>query len=170
VRLVQAVIKGDAMDEVVRDAVMMGVGVVQPVVTARSEATLASLVRGRRRERWQRIAVASAKQCGRAVVPAVLEPRALDGLLDDLSPATRGSAFICVEPSVAAGAVRVSDLEAPPAAEVTLLVGPEGGWTPDELARAAPVCRPITLGGRTLRANAAAIVALSAMLAHWRLL
>ena len=47
VTLAQAVLKGDKMDDVVRDAVMMGVAAIQPVVTARSEVTLQSLVRGR---------------------------------------------------------------------------------------------------------------------------
>ena len=56
---------------------MMGAAEIQPVVTARTEVTRASLLRGRRRERWERIAVSSAKQCGRATVPrrgAVVRP------------------------------------------------------------------------------------------------
>jgi 16S rRNA (uracil1498-N3)-methyltransferase len=73
--LAQAVLKGDKMDDVVRDAVMIGVAAIHPIVTARSEISLASLARGRRRERWERIAVSSAKQCGRAVVPSIAEPR-----------------------------------------------------------------------------------------------
>jgi 16S rRNA (uracil1498-N3)-methyltransferase len=149
---------------------MMGVGVVQPIVAERSEVTVAALVRGRRRERWQRIAVSSAKQCGRAVVPAVLEPRTLVAVLEELRVAPHGVVLLCVEPSVAAGAASVADLEGPPPSEVTLLVGPEGGWAPEELVLAARVCRFVTIGGRTLRANAAAIVALSALLTRWRLL
>ena len=65
--LAQAVLKGDKMDGVVRDAVMLGLAAIQPIVTARSEVTLATLTRGARRERWHRVAVSSAKQCGRAV-------------------------------------------------------------------------------------------------------
>src|SRR5688572_16934701 len=77
--LAQAVLKGDKMDGIVRDAVMLGFVVVQPIVTARSEVSLAALTRSARHQRWQRIAVSSAKQCGRAVVPAVAPPIAFEG-------------------------------------------------------------------------------------------
>ena len=80
ITLAQAVLKGDKMDDVVRDAVMMGVAAIQPIVTVRSEVSLAALERGRRRDRWQRIAISSAKQCGRAVVPTMLDPRPLESL------------------------------------------------------------------------------------------
>ena len=77
--LAQAVLKGDKMDGVIRDAVMLGVAAVQPIVTARCEVTLATLTRGGRVDRWHRVAVSSAKQCGRAVVPAIAPPIAFDG-------------------------------------------------------------------------------------------
>ena len=64
--LVQAVLKGDKMDGVVRDATMAGVAEIVPVVTERSVVGLSALGRGHAHERWQRVAIASAKQCGRA--------------------------------------------------------------------------------------------------------
>ena len=66
--LAQAVIKGEKMDDVVRDATMMGVTAIEPLLT---EHTAAHIKAGRAPERWRRIAVASAKQCRRAVVPAI---------------------------------------------------------------------------------------------------
>src|SRR5437870_5209253 len=66
--LAQAVLKGDKMDDVVRDATMMGVAVIEPLVTAH---TVARMKEGRAPERWRRIAIASAKQCHRAVVPGI---------------------------------------------------------------------------------------------------
>jgi 16S rRNA (uracil1498-N3)-methyltransferase len=54
----------------------------------------------------------------------------------------------------------------PPSA--TLVVGPEGGWTEDEIRVASEVGTLVTLGGRTLRADAMALVALSALFTHWR--
>src|SRR5690348_9750146 len=57
--LVQAVLKSDRMDEIVRDAVMLGVAAIQPVVTARAEVTVAALLRGARVDRWKRVALAS---------------------------------------------------------------------------------------------------------------
>ena len=92
VTLAQAVLKGDKIDEVIRDAVMMGVSAVQLLVTARTEVPAPAWSRGRRLERWQRIAVSSAKQCGRAVVPAVLAPAPLGDVLRRLSRAGEADA------------------------------------------------------------------------------
>ena len=89
VTLGQAVLKGDKMDDVVRDAVMLGVADVLPVVSARSETTLAALRKARRVERWQRIAISSAKQCGRAVVPTVHEPARLTTIVEGGRPGMR---------------------------------------------------------------------------------
>lgn len=168
VTLAQAVLKGDKMDAIVRDAVMMGVVAVQPVVTARSEVTLPALVRGHRQERWERIAVSSAKQCGRALVPAVLEPRTFDAIITSLAGLTLPDpCLMFVEPSASADALSVGDLEGTPPRETTVLVGPEGGWTPEELEKGAAVSRPVTLGGRIFRADAMPVVALAALFTRW---
>ena len=76
--LAVAVLKGDKMDDVVRDAVMLGVARIQPLLTAHTETTAAAIERGRRVDRWMRIGVASAKQCGRATVPEIGSPCSLD--------------------------------------------------------------------------------------------
>ena len=76
--LVQAVLKGDKMDAVVRDATMAGVARIAPIVTERSLVGLNTLARGHAHERWQRVAVASAKQCRRARLPAIDAPRPLE--------------------------------------------------------------------------------------------
>src|SRR3954469_12510025 len=75
--LAQAVLKGDRMDAVVRDATMMGVAAIEPVVSAR---TIARVPRTDN-DRWFRVSVASAKQCRRAVVPAISAPLAFDDWL-----------------------------------------------------------------------------------------
>ena len=169
VTLVQAVLKGDKMDEVVRDAVMMGVAAVQPTVTARSEVRLTSLVRSQRQERWQRVAVSSAKQCGRATVPRVLEPCAFAAVPVALAGMTLpGPALMFVEPSASVDALALSDLDAAPPRATTVLIGPEGGWTTEEIERASSACRLVTLGGRTLRADATAVVVLAALFALWK--
>ena len=72
--LVQAVPKGDAIDQIVRDVVMMGVAAVVPLVSDRAEVKVERLQASGRAARWQRIAVSSVKQCGRAVVPVVHAP------------------------------------------------------------------------------------------------
>ena len=169
VTLAQAVLKGDKMDAVVRDAVMMGAAVIQPLVPARSEVGLAALRRGHRRERWQRIAVSSAKQCGRAVVPAILEPRPFEDVSASLADMTKpGSGLMFVEPSASTDVIALGDLDAAPPLETTVLIGPEGGWTAEEIKKGSTACRLVTLGTRTLRADATAIVALTALFTRWR--
>src|SRR5690606_10332435 len=152
----------------IRDAVMLGVAAVQPVVSARSEMPRAALVRGRRADRWQRIAVSAVKQCGRAVVPPVAEPRTVDALLDVLRAPAADPALLPVEPGAAGNARALSALDLGAVSRATLVVGPEGGWTPDEVARLSDVCSPVTLGGRTLRADAVPLVALAALFTIWR--
>jgi 16S rRNA (uracil1498-N3)-methyltransferase len=164
ITLAQAVLKGDKMDDVVRDAVMMGVAAIQPIVTVRSEVSLAALERGRRRDSWQRIAISSAKQCGRAVVPTMLDPRPLESL----GRALPAPVLMLVEPDAASGAVSLSSLEGLVPDAATVMVGPEGGWTPEELDAVSQFGRLITLGGRTLRADAMAVVAIAALFAKWR--
>ena len=165
--LVQALLKGDAMDAVVRDATMLGVTSIQPMSTGRGEVPAASMAKGGRRGRWQRIAVSSAKQCGRAVVPDVREPIALSEALTRAQP---GLLVFLTEPSSRAGAGRLGDLT-PPRDEAAVFVGPEGGWTEEEIAAAAAAgAHLVTLGERTLRADAAALVALPVLLYAWGVL
>ena len=162
VTLVISVLKGDKMDDVVRDAAMMGVAAIQPVMSARSEVGLAALRRGHRTERWTRIAIASVKQCGRAVVPAIGEPVALDAWI-----ARRSTEQILVLREPSRGSPRrLRDVE--PSAAAQLLIGPEGGWSDQECdGFEAAGFHPVSLGGRTLRADAAPIVALAALYEAW---
>jgi 16S rRNA (uracil1498-N3)-methyltransferase len=164
VRLVlgQALLKGDAMDQVVRDAVMLGASRVIPLDTEHAEMPARRVVQSGRVSRWQRIAVSSAKQCGRALVPEVTPPQQLAGCLQTFQGEAR---FLLAEPALAdlearfAAPVRIAASD-----EVLLLVGPEGGWSAGEVASArAAGCRPLTLGSRTLRADAAALVGLTAL-------
>ena len=167
ITLVQGVLKGAGMDDVVRDAVMIGVAAIQPIVTARTEATLASIQQGRRQDRWQRIAISSAKQCRRAVVPPVLAPRpfeALAGLIDQRRLSS--PALMLVEPGVS-DAISLGDVDLSAPKECSVLVGPEGGWSPDEIVMASAACRLVTVGGRTIRADAMALVASAALFSKW---
>lgn len=171
--LVVSVLKGDKLDDVVRDAVMLGVASVRPVVSERSEISLATVAKGTRIARWQRIAVASAKQCGRAVVPRIHDAAPLDWYLSDPSThetregESRSLRVMCVEPSAALGEVHPVQAIPKPAA-VDLIIGPEGGWAVSEVAAAHDSGAILmSLGGRTLRADAVPIVALTALLTTW---
>ena len=169
ITLAQAVLKGDKMDDVVRDAVMIGVAAVQPILTTRAEVSRSTVERGRRRERWERIAVSSAKQCGRAVVPAIHDPIAFDELTAAVGAMRLpGPALMLVEPGANAGdTMALGDLDGPPPKEATVVIGPEGGWTPEEIVSGASQCRLVTMGGRTIRSDAMATVAVAALFARW---
>jgi 16S rRNA (uracil1498-N3)-methyltransferase len=168
VTLASAVLKGDGFDQVVRDAVMLGVSTIQPVVSTRTDVAPAAVARGRRTDRWQRIALASMKQCGRAVLPSIARPADLPTLL---AAEHEGARLMLVEPQ-AGGADRVPlaalGAQAAPGA-ATLLVGPEGGWTVEEVQAAKRAGWTLLgLGGRTLRAEAAPIVALAGLWTVWK--
>jgi 16S rRNA (uracil1498-N3)-methyltransferase len=169
ITLVQAVLKGDKMDAIVRDAVMLGAAAVQPIVTTRTEVSLATLARGRRLERWQRIAISSTKQCGRAVVPVVHEPRAFDVVPRAIGDLVIPSpALMLVEPRASTNTVPFGELGVTRPTEASVLVGPEGGWTPEEIESVSGVCRLVSLGQRTLRADAMALVAMTAAFTLWK--
>jgi len=164
--LVQSVLKGDKMDDVVRDAVMLGAAAIQPIVARRSETTVASILRGARVERWRRVSLASVKQSGRAVLPDVRMPLTLESWLGDPPAAMR---LMLVEPGSGAAVAPIAVLRSEPIPEsAAVLVGPEGGWDPSEYALAASRgVRLVSLGGRTLRADAVAIAALSVLQFLW---
>lgn len=164
VTLVMSVLKGDKMDDVVRDAVMLGVSAIHPVVSERAETSLAAMARSGRLARWERIAVSSAKQCGRAVVPAIHAATPLEWCWRDNTAAMR---VMCVEPSAALADV-VAVQRIPKAAAVHLIIGPEGGWSVTEVATAHDSgAMLMSLGERTLRADAVPMVALTALLTSW---
>ncbi|MBY0494366.1 MAG: 16S rRNA (uracil(1498)-N(3))-methyltransferase [Cyanobacteria bacterium] len=171
--LVVSVLKGDKMDEVVRDAVMLGVSSIRPVISERSEISLQSMAKSSRIARWQRIAVSSAKQCGRAVVPPVHDAAPLDWYWSGPSThetrqgASRSLRVVCVEPSAALGDV-LGVQSVPRAESVDVIVGPEGGWAVSEVAAAHDSGAILmSLGNRTLRADAVPIIALTALLTIW---
>jgi len=159
--LVQAVLKGDKMDDVVRDATMAGASSIVPIVTGRSLAGLRLLGRSRTQERWQRVAIASAKQCRRARLPAIEPPQ---GFREWLEQPFEGLRLLLVEPSAdAPGVVPLREALAGPAPRgVACIVGPEGGWSADERRAAVEAgCVPASLGQMTLRADAVGLVAVS---------
>jgi 16S rRNA (uracil1498-N3)-methyltransferase len=169
VTLAQAVLKGDKMDDVVRDAVMIGAAAVRPILTARTETSAAILEKSHRRDRWERIAVSAAKQCGRAVVPPILEPVTFDVLIQILLDKwLAGPAIMLVEPGAAKSVVSFSELDVEMPKAATAVVGPEGGWTLDEIQAASTVCRLVTMGRRTLRADAMGLIAIAAVFSRWR--
>ncbi|HKB13129.1 MAG TPA: 16S rRNA (uracil(1498)-N(3))-methyltransferase [Vicinamibacterales bacterium] len=166
ITIAQAVLKGDKMDDVIRDAVMLGAAAIQPIVTKRTETTVASLVRSARVERWRRVALASVKQSRRAVFPDIRLPLTLETVLEEPAAALR---LMLVEPSASGSAQPVSTIQQlPQPPDATVFIGPEGGWTEHECASArAHGVHLVTLGHRTLRADAVPVAAISVLQFVW---
>jgi 16S rRNA (uracil1498-N3)-methyltransferase len=167
VTLAQAILKADKMDDVVRDAVMLGVSAIQPLVTKRTEATVAALLRGSRVDRWRRVALASVKQSRRAVLPEVRTPLTFETYLEEPRP---DQTLMFVEPGVDGECDPLSSLrDAPAPQDAAILVGPEGGWAVGECdaARRRGI-RLVTLGRRTLRADAVPVAAISVLQFIWQ--
>ena len=164
--LAQAVLKADKMDDVVRDAVMLGVAAIQPLITKRSETTVAALTRGARRDRWTRVALASVKQSRRATFPDIRGPLTLEAYLTEPRPPL---SLMFIEPGVSVSAPSLAVLRGRPApSEAAVLVGPEGGWDEEEWTAAqATGVELVTLGHRTLRADAVPIAAISILQFLW---
>lgn len=146
-----APLKHARLDYMVQKAVEMGAGILSPVIT---RYTQVSRVNG---ERMAANAIEAAEQCGILSLPRVEEPRALDAWLAAL-PEDRLLVF-CDEASTVEDPIAA--LRQAPAGPVSVLIGPEGGFSPEERARIAPRGLTLSLGPRILRADTAAVAALA---------
>ncbi len=147
------------MDSIVRQVTELGVDRIVPVVAERSQQAKAKAAAMQRRaERWRRIAEAAAEQSHRARVPEVEVPCGFGELEWDLLPRP----MFIADP----GAGAVARAPAPDA--VSVLVGPEGGWTEPEVSAAlAAGAQSFGLGPRVLRADTAGVVAVSLFQSWW---
>ncbi len=153
-----ALLKGEKFDLVVQKATELGVTKVVPLITRYADIHLRDEADATKRvARWQRIALEAAKQSGRAFVPEISAPVAFGLVLgsskDDLRvmfSERGGGALSSVTPSQS----------------MTALVGSEGGWSDEEIEQArVQDFHIVTLGGRVLRAETAAITVM-ALLQH----
>jgi 16S rRNA (uracil1498-N3)-methyltransferase len=166
VTLAQALLKSDKMDRVIRDAVMLGVAAVQPFVSRRTDVPIKAVADGGRQDRWDRTVISSVKQCGRAVVPLVHPTKALHDVLASTAAETR---LMFVEPNARAEVGDLTKLEGQRPSTAMVLIGPEGGWDAAELDAAVEAgVTLVTLGRRTLRADAAAAAAIAVLQYVWR--
>ena len=164
--LAVALLKGEKLDLVVQKATELGVCRVAPVVTKLADVRLRGVDETSRRvERLRRIALEACKQSGRARVPLIDEPAAFETFVKG-GPADGAVWRVLFSERGGVGlAGAIENLRARPAA-VAALVGSEGGWTNEELAQARGAGWDIvTLGGRVLRAETAAIT-VAALLQH----
>ncbi|MGP1382484.1 MAG: 16S rRNA (uracil(1498)-N(3))-methyltransferase [Thainema sp.] len=183
VTLVAALPKGNGFDEVVRQVTELGVTRIMPVISDRTLLKPSD----NRLKRWQRIANEAAEQSERRVIPTVSDPITLRQLFQESNHTLQ---YIAVargnwpsllqqlqldlsqiggdQPTASQPATNHQPLTINPSTlnSLTIAIGPEGGWTTDEIESAIAVgYQPISLGNRVLRAVTAPVVALATIAA-----
>lgn len=164
-QLAVALLKGEKFDLVVQKATELGVVRIVPVTTRFADIRLRDERDGAKRvTRWQRIALEAAKQSGRAVVPEVISPVAFESLVQ--AAVSDNAIGLMFSERDGKSLFEVGKNLPARLTSLTALVGPEGGWANEELTLAFEAAWTIvTLGGRTLRAETAAI-AVTVLLQH----
>jgi 16S rRNA (uracil1498-N3)-methyltransferase len=172
ITLVQGLLKGEKMDWIIQKTTELGVREIIPVITERSQVR-----ETRKTARWRKIAEEASRQSGRSVVPEVHEPLELKEFLRKSELARHGDAetrghgeikgFIFWEEggvSFTEAVKKISVSPGPPftVSPIHLFIGPEGGFTHDEVALAEEKgLQAVSLGKRILRAETAALSAVT---------
>ena len=160
--LAQCLPKGDRMELIVQKASELGAERIHPIQSEHTVVRYDAAKARSRRERWQRIADEASGQCGRSRRPSVEPIRLLDDWLDGLSMGDGERLIFCYEGESRRGLK--SCIEGSTAWRVLLLVGPEGGFSPEEAARVMEKGgESVSLGPRILRTETAAIAAMCAV-------
>jgi 16S rRNA (uracil1498-N3)-methyltransferase len=162
--LLQAVPKGSRMDYLVEKAVELGVWEIVPLQTARGIARPGETGHASRPERWRRIAESAARQCGTAWLPHVGAPVSFDAALARLAACDH--AFLAaLGPGTTPLREAIGQISGGgPDVTVAVLIGPEGDFTPEEIAQGRSAgALPVSLGSLTLRVETAALYAVSVL-------
>ena len=173
ITLVQAVCASEKMDWIMQKAVELGVSRIQPITTSRSVVRLSGERADKRMRHWQQIVTSACEQCGRNHLPQVLPllslPEWLGGQMTGRKNSRDGAPDnLCFMLSPTAEKGLRDFPEVAMVAALTLLVGPEGGFAPEEEAAArATGFVPLRLGGRIRRTETAALAAVAALQALW---
>lgn len=162
ITLGQAIPKGKNMDLIVQKATELGVASIAPLLSERTVIQLDAEEAEKKRLKWEGVAIEAAKQCGQNWLPKVQVPRSPK---DFFNAGERYDLMLIA--SLQTDAVHLKTIlgeQAKRPSKVLVLVGPEGDFTPAEIALAKSCgCRPITLGPIVLRTETAALYCLSVL-------
>jgi 16S rRNA (uracil1498-N3)-methyltransferase len=160
ITLAQGLARGERMDIVIQKAVELGVARIVPLATIRSQVRLDPARTARRLAHWQAIVTQACEQCGRNRVPQVDGPTTIEAFVAGDTASLR----LVLAPS---GDVSLP-ATLPHAMSISLVIGPEGGLSDDEIRFLTNAgYQHVRLGPRTLRTETAALVAISALQARW---
>lgn len=160
--LLLAIFKFDHLEWGIEKATELGVARITPILARRTEKHLAQAAL-KRAERWRRIALEASKQSRRTSIPEIADPTPLKPALLATDPTPTRILLSEIEQSTPLQDA-LGQASSP---ETALAIGPEGGWTPEELQLFIDhTWKPVTLGPRILRAETAAIAAIAIAGAH----
>lgn len=156
ITLVQGLLKGEKMDLVIQKTTELGVKEIIPVVTERSQ-----MRETRKVTRWRKIAEEASRQSGRSIIPVIHDPIKFFDILNLLRPSNKVNGLLFYEE----GGMKLSEAVSsfvPRLSSLFIFVGPEGGFTKEEVFLAKEKGLFVTsLGERILRAETAAISAVA---------
>ena len=164
IELVLAMIKPDKMDFAIQKAVELGVSTIQPVYSERSVIKIKANRLEKKLEHWRGIIIAACEQSGRTAVPEINAPKTfLEALIERDS---RKNLSIAMLPSASS---QLKDLSQEGSAQaVSIIIGPEGGFTKNEEQQMLEKkINSINFGPRILRTETAVVAAITAVQQHW---
>lgn len=163
IHLAQVMSRGDRMDYVIQKAVELGVRSITPLTSARCEVRLNPQRQEKRLLQWQQQIISACEQCGLNIIPTINNCQSLEGFCESIEPG-KGKKII-LHP----GQHQASEYFSQPAPEeVTVLIGPEGGFNDDEISLAQQRgfdC--LTLGPRVFRTETAPVAILTLLQHYW---
>jgi 16S rRNA (uracil1498-N3)-methyltransferase len=156
IHLAQAISKGERMELVMQKAVELGVSSITPIITERCVVKLDKERMAKKLHQWQSIVIAACEQSGRNTVPQVHQPLSLTQYLQEAQTELK----LILHP----GTNKTWRDYTLGNTDISLLIGPEGGLSDDEIITAcAQGFQPLSLGPRILRTETAAITVLSVL-------
>jgi len=163
ITLAQAIPKGKTMEWILEKATELGVAEIAPLLTERTVIQLDARDAAKKREKWQGVVIEACKQCGQNWLPRVDLPQTPKGFFKanqefDLM------LIASLQPDAIPFKKVLAEFHSKSPARVLILIGPEGDFTPAEIALAqGQGCRPVTFGSIILRVETAAIYGLSVL-------
>ncbi len=158
--LAQALAKGEKFDFIVQKATELGASCITPLITEYADVKLNAEQAGKRLERWQRISLEALKQSGRRKIVKIALPVSIEKFFESNDQKNKEEIIffnerggLTLEPAL--NSLKNKEI-------VTAMIGPEGGWSDKEIHLFNQhACKSVTLGGRILRTETAAIAAIT---------
>lgn len=153
--LAQVISRGEKMDFTLQKSVELGVSEITPLISQRCCVRLDEDRLNKKMNSWQKIIISACEQCGRSVIPVLNNPLTLEDFINQDCPDLK----INLHPR---GKLGIPDLPVSPRQKIRLIIGPEGGLSPDEIEFASRNgYQEVLLGPRILRTETAALTAIS---------